>query len=171
MDDLIPWEYANEQSIPKKIYLETTVFYYYFDEGNDYQPATIKLFYEITEGLYKPYTSVLVLRELDKAPDDKRQKMLNLITEFNIKVLDINDDATSLAELYIEKSDRPIEYLIDATHIALSAVNNLDILISFSYQYIIYFKVKEWTKEINKMNNYHPVEIWMPMQVINYDET
>jgi hypothetical protein len=48
-----------------KIYLETTVFNFRFaDDSPDKKQDTIKLFDEISQGKYIPYTSDYVLQEL-----------------------------------------------------------------------------------------------------------
>ncbi|MDR0881133.1 MAG: hypothetical protein LBP55_01110 [Candidatus Adiutrix sp.] len=67
--------------ITPRIYLETTVFNYYFDQERDAQPYTLTLFAEIKAGKYEPYTSEYVTNELNKAPSEKQGKMLNLMTE------------------------------------------------------------------------------------------
>jgi hypothetical protein len=54
-----------------KIYLETTVFNYYFDTDRDANPATVQLFKEINSGKFIPYTSILVVKELENAHKEK----------------------------------------------------------------------------------------------------
>ena len=48
-----------------KIYLETTLFNFYFDTERDAHNATVKLFEEITTGKYEAFTSRYVVDELD----------------------------------------------------------------------------------------------------------
>ena len=63
-----------------KLYLETTVFNFVFaDDAPDKRLDTIKLFKEIDQGKYIPYTSEYVLQELEKADEPKRKQMINLI--------------------------------------------------------------------------------------------
>jgi hypothetical protein len=37
----------------QKVYLETTIFNYYFDEGKNAQPATVDFFEAIGSGLFE----------------------------------------------------------------------------------------------------------------------
>jgi len=60
----------------QKIYLETTLFNYYFDEDRDAHADTITLFEECAAGKFEPFTSGYVINELDDAPSDKRGKCL-----------------------------------------------------------------------------------------------
>ena len=41
----------------QKIYMETTLFNYYFDRDRDAHADTVKLFEEIAEGKYEAFTS------------------------------------------------------------------------------------------------------------------
>jgi predicted nucleic acid-binding protein len=47
-----------------KIYLETTIFNYYFDVERDAHPSTVQLFNEIKANKFEPYTSIYVTEEL-----------------------------------------------------------------------------------------------------------
>ena len=49
-----------------KIYLETTLFNFYFDTDRDAHAATVKLFEEIAAGKYEPFTSRYVVDELER---------------------------------------------------------------------------------------------------------
>jgi predicted nucleic acid-binding protein len=66
-----------------KIYLETTLFNFYVDEDKgDAHKYTVKLFKEIAAGKYEAFTSDYVTDELIRAPEEKRNKMLNLFSKF-----------------------------------------------------------------------------------------
>jgi hypothetical protein len=154
-----------------KIYLETTVFNYYFDIERDAHPATVQLFNEIHSGKFIRYTSIYVIEELENTKGDKGHKILNLIPKFNVVVLPKNDDAVHLAKLYIESNIIPHRYLLDATHIALATVNNLDAIISQNFTNIVKQKTKIFTEYINKVNNYRTIEILSPMEVVENEES
>ena len=62
----------------QKIYIETTVFNFFFaDDAPEKRQDTIMLFEEIKEGKYEPYTSFVVVDEIKKTPSvEKRKKCL-----------------------------------------------------------------------------------------------
>ena len=153
-----------------KIYLETTLFNFYFDTDRDAHAATVKLFEEISEGKYEPFTSETVLVELRNAPDEKRDKMIALISEREIPVLELNAEAERLADIYVRDGVIPIKYRTDGLHIALAAVNELDMIISMNYQHIVKRKTEKMTAAINTLNGYHAVEILNPMEVIENEK-
>lgn len=60
-----------------KIYLETTIFNYNFeDDVPGKQQDNIKLLEDIENGLFEPYTSTIVVDELLKSRESQRSKML-----------------------------------------------------------------------------------------------
>jgi predicted nucleic acid-binding protein len=154
-----------------KIYLETSIFNYYFDTERDAHPATLQLFKEIKAGKFEPYTSVYVIQELENTKGDKRTKMLNLIPQFNITIIPKNDDALYLANLYIINNIIPARYILDATHIALATVTNLDAIISLNFKHIMKKKTKIFTEYVNKSNNYRSIDFFSPMEVIENEES
>lgn len=60
-----------------RLYLETTVFNYYFDEDRLGHEDVLKLFEAIKAGKYEAYTSSYVMQELEQAPEPKRANMFS----------------------------------------------------------------------------------------------
>ena len=154
-----------------KVYLETTLFNYYFDEDRDAHADTVAFFEECAAGKFEPYTSGYVINELDDAPMDKREKMLALIGKYNITVLSINDKSDELALKYIAEGALAQGSLIDASHIAVATVNDLDMIISLNFRHIVKEKTIKLTSIINTLSGYRAVEINSPMEVIDDEKT
>ena len=153
-----------------KIYLETTLFNFYVDEDRGIaHQSTVTLFREIAEGKYKAFTSTYVTDELENASEEKRAKMLGLITEYGIKVLAPHDDAVKLADIYVRENIIPARYSTDGLHIAIAAVNNMDMIISMNFAHIVKRKTKIATESINALNGYRAVEILNPMEVVEIE--
>ena len=149
-----------------KVYLETTLFNFYFDKNRDAHTATVMLFKEIAAGNYAPFTSTYVTDELEKAPKEKRDKMMDLITEYGITVLDANEEAVKIADIYVEEGVIPQRFRTDGLHIAIAAINDLDMIVSMNFQHIVKRKTITMTGYINTLNGYRAIEIYSPMEVI-----
>ena len=54
-----------------RIYLETTMFNYYFDKEREAHADTVRLFEEIKAGKYQAYTSGYAIREISRAPEER----------------------------------------------------------------------------------------------------
>jgi len=151
----------------QKIYLETTMFNYYFEPDRDAYKSTIALFKAIKDGKYQAYTSFYVLKELNDAEEDRRNKMLGLIKEYNVEVFDENKEAVNLARVYIENGIIPKGSLYDALHIAVATINEIDLILSLNFQHINRVKTKTGTLAINKLYGYNKeIMICSPQEVM-----
>ena len=155
----------------KKIYLETTLFNYYYDTENpDFRNDTIELFKACAEGRFEPYTSSYVTDELEAAPREKYVKMINLTKQYNITIYASSDEADDLAEWYIFKGALPKRSLTDASHIAAASVNKLDTIASLNFRHIVRRKTNELINEINTSFGYSTIEINSPKEALDYEK-
>lgn len=154
-----------------RVYLETTIFNFYFaDDAPDKRDCTIKLFEEISEGKYEAFTSYYVIEELERASEPKRTKMLNMIVNYNIGILDVSVEAERLADIYVEQGIIPEKYHTDGIHIAIATVNDLNYIISLNFKHIVKVKTIQLTKAVNIIEGYNEIGIYSPMEVVEYDE-
>ena len=141
------------------------MFNYYFDVDRDAHADTVRVFEDIAEGKYEAYTSDYVIEELEETKGEKRNKMIALIEQYGIAVLILDQEAEQLADIYVAQGIIPQKYRTDGIHIAISAVNNLDMILSMNFQHIVKRKTKLGTANINALNGYRAVEIYNPMEV------
>jgi len=149
-----------------KIYLETTLFNYYFDTDRDAHPDTLLLFKDVAAGKYEAFTSDAVVKELTAAPASKSAMMIALVGEYKIETLTVNDEINRLADLYVAEGIIPAKYRTDGVHIAVAAVNGLDIIASMNFQHIVKNKVKRLANAVNIVKGYRPVDIVSPMEIV-----
>jgi hypothetical protein len=133
-----------------RLYLETTVFNYYFDEDREGHADTVKLFDEIREGKHEAYTSQYTVDELAKAPEPKSSDMLALIDTFNVATFPITDESDQLADKYVAEGIIPARFRLDGAHIASASMNGLDYVLSYNFQHINRAKTKLLTERINR---------------------
>jgi len=96
----------------------------------------------------------------------KRAKMMELIEKYNIRVLEINEEADRLSNVYIQERIIPANYGLDSAHIATATVNNLDCILSFNFQHINKLRTKEMTALVNMREGYRSIIICTPMEVL-----
>jgi predicted nucleic acid-binding protein len=149
-----------------KIYLETTMFNYYFDKERDAHPDTVKLFEEIKAGKYKAYSSVYAVDELMKAPEIKRKLMLELFDKYDIEVFEPSQEAEKLADMYVSEGIIPKTHIVDSRHIAIATVNDLEMILSLNFTHIVRKTTIELTELVNVREGYRKVQIYAPMEVV-----
>jgi hypothetical protein len=156
---------------PPNIYMETSVFNFYFSEQDEEKKQhTLKLFEEIKEGKYVPHTSAYVAEELANASEPKKSQMLGLITEYGMEVLPVDPESERLASVYVDEGIIPSKYRTDGIHIAVTTVSGLDFIVSYNFNHIVKRKTIEMTEIINFREGYKRVGIYSPTEVIESDE-
>ncbi|AEF84272.1 conserved hypothetical protein [Treponema primitia ZAS-2] len=122
-------------------------FYYEKREDPHYQELkaqTRQVFDMIKAGKFEPYTSTFATDEMENEKDpEKLENMRQLIPEFGIRFLDITPEVDRLATLYIKEEAVTALSETDAAHIAITAVNGLDFIVSLNFGHI----ARAWTIE------------------------
>jgi predicted nucleic acid-binding protein len=152
-----------------KVYLETTMFNYYFDTDRDGHTATVAMFEAIGRNEFEGFTSMYTVEELKKAPEQKRNNMMGLIEKYRIKTLAVDDEANRLAEIYMQNNVIPKSKQLDALHIGIASINELDYILSFNFKHINKLKTKRMVESINLNLGYKSIVISQPMEVIDYE--
>ena len=162
-------------SIPK-IYLETTMFSFYYEEREHgdypkYKAQARKVFELIKAGEYEPYTSLYALDEIMKEPDlKKREQMRALITEYGVTVLPASNEVLQLATFYIQEGAIASSYRTDAVHIAITALNGLDFIVSLNFTHIARIWTIEKVRQVNAREKYKGIGIYKPAEVLEIYE-
>lgn len=151
-----------------KLYLETTVFNYYFDdrEGHD---DVVELFERIKAGEFEAYTSGFVLRELANAQEPKRSKMLAMQGMYGIMRLEAVDDIEHLADEYVSRGVIPRRNRFDALHIASAAFHGLDAIVSYNFRHINRDKTRSLTDVIHEERGYAHIKICDAKEVLDHE--
>jgi predicted nucleic acid-binding protein len=153
-----------------KLYLETTIFnFYHLEKDSEKKRDTIRLFRRIAEGGFKPYTSIVVIDELKKATTEKYQKMIGLLTEYNIEVLTSDFEARNLADMYVSKEIIPLKYYNDAMHIAIATVNGINFVVSYNFGHIVKLKTLNMAGLVNVRRDYLQIGLFSPTEVRDDD--
>ena len=148
-----------------KIYLDTTIFNFVFDQSAFKEhKLTVKLFEQIDR--YESYVSDIVLQEINRCSEPKKQKMLNLIIQNDIRQLPLDESSQALANQYLHQRIIPKKYEDDAFHIAIASVNNMDVILSWNFEHIVKLKTKREVVAINLLMGYKEIDIYSPLEVV-----
>ena len=111
----------------RRIYSDTSVIGGCFDPEFEY--ASRRLIDEFRSGESKLVLSNLTLLELSLAPKHV-QTALDDISQENIEYVETTREAAELAERYIEDGAIGSANIVDARHIAIATVSQVDALVS-----------------------------------------
>jgi predicted nucleic acid-binding protein len=157
-------------SYTPKLYLETTVFNFYFAEKEGKKKEdTHKLFKAINRGKYEVFTSKYVLDEISADNPQKYRKMKDLIDRYVQHTLYFNEEVLNLADIYVKNDIIPVKFITDARHIATATVNKLDFVVSFNMGHIVKPKTMIGTGFANLHHGRRQIGLCTPTEVIDYD--
>lgn len=150
-----------------KYYLETTVFNFVFvDDDIAKKKITEKLFDSWATLNGEMFISDIVIQEVNRAPEDIKNKLVELVRKHRPILLSINEEIKELAERYIIEKIIPEKYKNDALHIAVAVANDLDVIVSWNLEHIVKLKTKLGVEGINRLLGYKIIEIVTPEEVL-----
>ncbi len=154
------------------LYLETSVFGFYFDEeprNASRREAVAALFDQIRLGILHAATSSRTVLELNQAAEPLRTRLLSLLAD--TELLEADDSETErLAAAYLREGVIPAKEVEDARHVAYATVGRADVLVSLNLRHL----ANEWAERnigaVNLREGYQPVRIRIPEEVLRYED-
>ena len=161
------------EDMPGKIsiYLDTSVPNFLFaDDSPEKQEITIDFFkLYIETGRYSTFISEYVIAEINNTNDpSKKERLFQVIDKFPIKILEPDDlsDIEFLALKYIEAGIIPQKKILDALHIAVCTISEIQFLVSWNYKHLANFKSENKVKVVNFQNGYiNELRIITPLEL------
>ena len=147
------------------LYLDTSVLNFELFDTTEKGVITKRLFGLFSLDKYDVYVSALVVEEILDAPAEKRESLLELISKYELQVLETTKDANELADKYVAQGIIPAKYRDDALHIAIAVVNKVNVIVSWNFEHIVKLKTKLEVNGLNKFYGYTEIEICTPEEV------
>lgn len=145
-----------------KVYLDTSVISAMFDEKNPERKALTENFFKKIDD-FEAYVSEITVAEIDRTQDSKlRNQMRETIAGFQI--LSLTDEVEWVANEYVQYGAVPSGYSEDASHIAITVVNEIDYLLSWNFRHIVRRRTKDIVRMVNTLNSLKQIEIMTPAE-------
>lgn len=120
------------------VYVETTVFSSFVSEREDaasiYRCDMTRQWWALQSQNYQLRTSEAVLSELRAGSYPRQQEAVELAE--SVELLDITDEALSVAEVYIRHHLMPEPSTGDALHLAVASLNEVDFLLTWNIRHL-----------------------------------
>ena len=135
----------------EKLYLETSVFSFYYDNRLDPEVVArrnwTRQFWENCVGRHSMMTGSAVLVELSKGAKLHKQDALNLA--LSLPSVDVNEDIKEIAAVYVHHLVMPKDPLGDALHLALASYWKFDYLVTWNCRHLANANKISHIKRIN----------------------
>jgi hypothetical protein len=155
------------------VYIETTVVSYYTGRATRdviiaLRQEETRLFWPKLLNEYDAYISGLVYDEAGDGDPEAARKRLEALEPFPI--LQVNDAATVLADLLLSEKAVPSKYPEDAMHIAIAAVNGMQVLITWNFSHINNPFKRMMIRQVVENAGYRCPEICSPDELMEVEE-
>jgi predicted nucleic acid-binding protein len=116
---------------------------------------------------YKLYISDFVIQEISRGDSKAVQRRLNLIED--IPSLEVSEKVFDLANELIKYNVLPEIASLDALHISIAAINQMDYLLSWNCKHIVNACILPRTIKVIEQNGYKCPLIYTTDQFLKYE--
>jgi len=88
---------------------------------------------------YEVYISDIVVADIEATKNlETRTKLLNVLTAYPIRFVTekMSPEIVRLADFYLQPGAIPLKSQVDAFHLAIAVVNQMDILLTWNYKHL-----------------------------------
>ena len=86
------------------------------------------------------------------------------------EVVNISEDALQLRRAYLDVGIVAPKSTADALHVALATVAGCSLIVSWNFKHIVHFQKIPLYRAVNTVKGYAEINIYSPLEVINYEE-
>ena len=155
---------------PIKLYIDTSVWNFALETERPDCLLTNEFLESINNGEYSVFISDIILSEILNAYESRRSKLQELLNIYDYEMLNLNDNARELANVYINEGLIPKNEINDAQHIAIATVHRCDFIVSWNFKHMVRAKVIMGVHHINHREGYGLIEIVSPQQFLGKKE-
>ncbi len=112
-------------------------------------------------------TSAIVEAEIEPAPE----KIRDLFARYEsvAEIAPVTQQALLLQQQYINSGVVTPKSAEDALHVAVATVSQCTLIVSWNFKHIVHFDKIPKYNAVNILNDYGPIGIYSPLEVISYD--
>lgn len=157
----------------QRIYIETSVVSYPAARPSRdllvaaRQEVTAELWSKFLSSVFTPYISTLVYQEVQQGDQEQARKRLDALSSF--AVLELDQEALTLARQILDAKAVPIEYPDDALHIAVAAVNGMDVLVTWNFAHLNNPISRMKIRRVVEGNGYQCPEVCSPEELLEME--
>ena len=157
----------------QKLYIKTSVVSYLSARPSRdlliaaRQEATAEFWSKLHSSGFTGYVSTLVHQEAQQGDLEQAQKRTGALS--SLVVLDIDQEAQALAEQILAAKAVPDEYPDDALHMAVAAVNGMDVLITWNFAHLNNPIARINIRQVVEENGYRCPEVCSPEELLEID--
>jgi predicted nucleic acid-binding protein len=131
---------------------------------------TLDFWQQLKRGIYRVVISDLTLTELIQCPEPKRSVLFTYLGEIDYEIFPETPESVELAEKYIQHGVLNSRSRDDCRHIAIATLSNCKYIVSWNFKHFVNIKTINKVQAVNKLMEYHEINILPPSMMIEGDE-
>ena len=139
----LDWSLEINYEETKTLFRDIRLEFYFADDAPEKKEVTLEFFNEVKRGEYDIYISDVVFDEIERASEEEKRLLSNLISEFSPEILLINEEIVRLAKKYIAEMALPKRAGDDSKHTAVATFYEMDALVSWNLKHLANLKRKQ----------------------------
>ena len=151
----------------QRVYIDTSVIGGCYDI--EFEEWSNRLFDDFRSGQKIAVVSDITLDELTDAPKRVQENFASL-PEGSIEMLISDSETELLANLNIKEKAVTEKFYEDAMHIAISTINQVNVLASWNFKHIVNLDKIRLYNAINLKNGYSMIEIRTPREILTFED-
>lgn len=152
----------------ESIYLDTSVPSAYYDERVLWRLEFTKEWWNDELPKYDVFISEVVIAEIRKTDEPKRNELLGLVKDF--AELKLSSDIEEIANGYVKQGIVTQRHFPDALHIALVSFHKIDFLVTWNCEHLAEVHRRKKVRVFNTAAGLYVPEIITPMELIEGGE-
>lgn len=152
-----------------RVYIETSVISYLTAWPS--RDLIIAANQQITQDWWKSrrqefelYVSQLVIQEAEQGDEEAARERLGALAD--IPLLELTEEALTLAQRLIDTQALPHKAVEDALHIAAATVNGVDYLLTWNFKHIANATMRGRVEQVCREEGYEPPIICSPQELM-----
>jgi hypothetical protein len=145
-----------------RVYIDTSVIGGLLDA--EFREHTERLFRDFGLSRFQAVISDLTVMEVNKAGSEIRN-LMKLPALEKAERIELDEAAVKLSERYLAEKIVGREHRVDALHIALATIKQVDILASWNFKHIVKWSKIRAYNAVNRKSGYSLLDIRSPREI------
>jgi predicted nucleic acid-binding protein len=152
-----------------RVYLETSVISYLAARpSRDLIIAAnqqiTQEWWQVRRAKFELYISQLVIQEAGAGDETAARERLQVLE--SMPLLELNEEAVTLAEHLVNDGPLPNNAVGDALHIALATLNGMDYLLTWNFKHLAHAAIRYQIEQACRRMGYQPPVICTPQELL-----
>ncbi len=154
-----------------KLFLDTSVISHLdAPETPDKMRDTKKLWDEIKSGAYDIIVSDIVIEEIMRCPQPKRDTLLGFLAEIEYQRVDSNDEIEEIAAQILRLQILKEKSRDDCMHIGTAVFCGCDYLVSWNFKHMVNVKTIKGVRAVTNLLGYNGIDIIQPTMLVEKED-